>query len=61
MANDEREWNTQELQQDFEVEGFGYGLVVVRRKSDQVLGSMDFTKDIGTPRKYFNFVPHEKG
>lgn len=59
MLNVKKEWNTQELQQDFEVKGFGYGMVVVRRKSDQVLGSMDFTKETGVPRKYFNFVAHK--
>jgi len=51
-------WTTAELQQDYEVIGFAAGLVVVRRKSDNALGSMEFG---GSPRLYSNFVPHENG
>lgn len=46
-------WNTQELQRDFEVIGFCAPFVVVRRKSDGVKGSLEFTH---SPRVYFNFV-----
>lgn len=46
------EWNTTELQEDFEVLGFGWGLCVVRRKADGVKGSLDFDH---APRRYFNF------
>ena len=47
-------WTTSELQEDFEVEGFGGGLCVVRRKSDDQRGSLDFDH---SPRRYYNFVP----
>ncbi len=47
-------WTTAELQEDFEVEGFGGGLCVVRRKSDNQRGSLDFDH---MPRRYYNFVP----
>mgnify|MGYP003626457063 FL=1 len=47
-------WTTSELQEDFEVEGFGGGLCVVRRKSDNQRGSLQFDH---MPRLYFNFVP----
>lgn len=46
-------WNTQELQRDFDVIGFAAPFVVVRRKSDGVKGSLEFTH---SPRIYFNFV-----
>lgn len=54
---EKKEWNTQELTQDFEVIGFGYGLCVVKRKSDGVKGSLDFTH---MPRKYYNFIAVEE-
>jgi hypothetical protein len=47
-------WDTTALQQDFEVLTFGAPFVVVRRRSDGVLGSLEFTH---SPRVYFNFVP----
>jgi len=48
-----RVWNTSELQEDYQVDGFSQGMVIVRRKSDNVLGSMEFTH---RPRLYYNFV-----
>ena len=48
-------WDTQELSRDFEVEGFMAPLVVVRRKADGRLGSLEFQHQ---PRFYFNFSPH---
>jgi len=45
-------WNTKELQENFEVIGFQAPYVVVKRKSDGVLGSLEFTH---MPRFYFNF------
>ena len=48
-------WDTQELSRDFEVEGFMAPLVVVRRKADGQLGSLEFQHQ---PRFYFNFSPH---
>ena len=46
-------WNTQELAKDFQVIGFMAPLVVVRRKSDGVKGSLEFQHD---PRLYWGFV-----
>jgi len=46
------EWNTQELQKDFEVLGFAYGMCVVKRKSDGVKGTLYFS---GAPRLYHDF------
>ena len=46
------EWSTEELIEDFEVIGFLAPFVVVRRKSDSVKGSLEFTH---MPRKYFNW------
>ena len=48
-------WDTQQLAQDFEVIGFLAPLVVVRRKTDGMKGSLEFQH--GPPRLYFNFVP----
>ena len=48
-------WDTQQLSDDFEVLGFMAPLVVVRRKSDGVKGSLMFQ---ASPRFYFGFEPH---
>lgn len=45
-------WDTQELGRDFQVLGFAAPLVVVRRKSDGVRGSLEFQHQ---PRFYFNW------
>ena len=45
-------WDTQEIQQDFEVTGFMAPYIVVRRKSDGVVGSLKFQH---RPRYYFDF------
>lgn len=45
-------WNTEELQRDFEVEGFMAPFVVVRRKSDGQRGSLLFQH---MPRYYYEF------
>ncbi len=47
-------WDNHQLVEDFEVIGFMAPLVVVRRKSDGVKGSLEFQHQ---PRMYFNFVP----
>lgn len=47
-------WTTQELGRDFDVLGFAAPLVVVRRKTDGVRGSLEFQHN---PRFYFNFQP----
>ncbi len=49
-------WDTDQLQEDFEVVGFMAPLVVVRRKTDGVKGSLMFQ---GSPRFYFGFSPHQ--
>ncbi len=51
-------WTTKELAADFVVIGFMAPLVVVRRKSDGVKGSLEFQH---LPRYYFSFVPDTKG
>jgi hypothetical protein len=47
-------WSTSELTEDFEVIGFAAPLVVVRRRSDAVRGSLMFQHD---PRLYYSFQP----
>ena len=47
-------WDTDELQQDFSVEGFMAPYVVATRKADGVRGSLMFQS---SPRFYFNFSP----
>lgn len=46
----EQTWDTQALQRDFEVLNFAAPFVVVRRRSDGVTGSLEFTN---VPRRYF--------
>jgi len=47
-------WDTDQLRQDFDVLGFMAPLIVVRRKSDGVRGSLTFQHN---PRLYSNFEP----
>lgn len=47
-------WDTERLQEDFTVESFMAPYVVVRRKSDGVRGTLEFTH---SPRVYFDFRP----
>ena len=47
-----RVWDTQELGRDFQVLGFAAPLVVVRRKSDGMRGSLEFQHH---PRYFFNW------
>lgn len=47
-------WDTQELQQDFDVLGFRAPFVIVTRKADGVQGSLTFQHN---PRYYFDFNP----
>lgn len=49
-------WDTDQLREDFEVIGFAAPLVVVRRRSDGVKGSLMFQ---GSPRLYFGLEPHK--
>ena len=48
-------WNTEEMQEEFDVVGFMAPLAIVRRKSDQSKGSLEFSH---SPRFYFNWQPH---
>ena len=48
-------WDTQQLGEDFTVEGFMAPYVVVRRKSDGQRGSLMFQHE---PRYYFRFQPY---
>ncbi len=48
-------WDTQQLGQDFTVEGFMAPYVVVRRKLDGQRGSLMFQHN---PRFYFGFEPY---
>ena len=50
-------WDTQELTQDFEVEGFLAPFVSARRKADGVKGLLTFQHH---PRFYFDFQPSSK-
>ncbi len=47
-------WDTSELQDDFQVLGFMAPIVVVKRRSDGVRGSLMFQND---PRLYYSFSP----
>lgn len=46
-------WNTRELQEDFEVEAFSAPFVIVRRRSDNRRGSLEFEH---SPRYYHSFA-----
>lgn len=49
----EKTWDTQELQEEFEVLGFMAPYVVVRRKSDGKKGSLQFDH---YPRQYYGWL-----
>jgi hypothetical protein len=48
-------WDTDEMRQDFEAQGFGAPYIVVIRKEDGIKGSLEFQH---RPRFYFNFQKH---
>jgi len=48
-------WDTEQLSEDFEVIGFMAPVVVVRRRTDGVKGSLEFQHN---PRFYFSFKEH---
>jgi hypothetical protein len=50
----EQTWTTEQMTEDFEVLGFAAPFVVVRRRSDGALGSLEFTHH---PRVYFGWQP----
>lgn len=45
-------WDTKQLQEDFTVRHFGFGVAFVTRKKDKVPGTIDFQH---MPRFYFDF------
>lgn len=49
-----RVWSTNEMTSEFDAIGFMAPFIVVRRKSDGVKGSLEFSH---SPRFYFNFKP----
>jgi len=52
-ANAGPTWDTDQLRAEYEVLGFSAPFVVVRRRSDGVRGSLEFTH---SPRVYFNWI-----
>jgi hypothetical protein len=53
LADDQgQKWTTDELRRDFEVIGFSAPYCVVRRKADNVVGTLEFTHH---PRVYFGW------
>lgn len=48
-------WDTKELQNEFVVQGFSMGLVVVANRDTNKVGSLSFQHD---PRFYYDFVEH---
>ena len=50
-------WDTNQLSEEFQAIGFMAPLIVVRRKSDGLKGSLEFQH---SPRLYFNWQPHSK-
>jgi len=53
----DRVWDTKELQEDFVVRQFAAPFVVVMRKVDKVIGSLEFQH---SPRFYFSFEPTQE-
>ena len=49
-------WSVEELERDFEVTAFVGLHVVVRRKADDVVGTLEFTR---RPLLFFNFQPNK--
>ena len=45
-------WDPQELRRDFDVQGYLAPIVVVRRRSDGIIGTLEFQHQ---PRFYFNW------
>jgi hypothetical protein len=49
-------YSKDEMLAEYDVTGFAYGLCMVKRKSDGVTGTFDFTKEPGEPREYHTFI-----
>ena len=56
-ADEGRRWTTADLHRDFEVLGFAAPFVIVRRRSDGQMGSLEFTHE---PRIYFGWRPDDE-
>ena len=50
---EKKTWTTQELEKDFEVIAFLAPYVQVKRKADDIMGTLTFS---GSPREYSDFV-----
>ena len=46
-------WTTAEMQEDFKVLGFAYGMCVVERKADGVKGTLQFGTFEDDPVRYY--------
>jgi len=55
LAAAEEVWTTEEATALFEFISFAAPFALVRRRSDGVEGTLEFTHH---PRRYFDFVPH---
>jgi hypothetical protein len=55
-AYDGPTWTTDQMIKEFEVKSFAAPFVIVRRRSDDVKGTLMF---IHNPRVYFRFTPSE--
>jgi hypothetical protein len=55
-ADTDRRWPTAEMTAEFDVMGFCAPFVVVRRRSDGQVGTLEFT---ASPRVYFAFRPDD--
>lgn len=55
---DDDRMTTDEMREQYEVVGFQAPFVVVRRKADGQLGSLQFTHQ---PRVYFGWALHDNG
>jgi len=49
-------WDTEQMKADFNVTGFGAPYVVVKRKADNAIGSLEFQH---SPRFYYSFRENE--
>ncbi len=47
-------WDTKELMLDFQIDGFAHPFVVVKRRTDNVVGTVVFQH---SPRLFYSFTP----
>jgi hypothetical protein len=50
-------WSAKDLEQDFVVTAFIGSTVVVRRKADDIVGTLEFTN---RPHLFYNFQPQKE-